>query len=175
MIDTPSVQTPKELHAKASTTLPSDTSDKNLAGVHDAAGQAGSVDGAQGRAELDNAVRQVILAVDSLVAGGDVAEVAGLLHAVWWGHGLEREQAVVAVHLRSCPSRDAPAEPIVSLFLDTPVPALPGQAATEPPREYTVGVPPPPPAIDNGTGLPPPCSGKLDMDGSSCKNWHSSP
>jgi len=46
------------------------------------------------------AVRQVILAVDSLVAGGDVAEVAGLLHAVWWGHGLKREQAVVAVHLR---------------------------------------------------------------------------
>lgn len=30
------------------------------------------------------AVRQVILAVDSLVAGGDIAEIAGLLHAVWW-------------------------------------------------------------------------------------------
>lgn len=46
------------------------------------------------------AVRQVILAVDSLVAGGDVAEVAGLLHAVWWGEGLEGEQAVVTIHLR---------------------------------------------------------------------------
>ena len=46
------------------------------------------------------AVRQVILAVYSLVAWGDVAKVAGLLHAVWWGEGLEGEQAVVAVHLR---------------------------------------------------------------------------
>ena len=46
------------------------------------------------------AVRQIILAVDRLVAGGDVAEVAGLLHAVWWGKRLEGEQAVVAVHLR---------------------------------------------------------------------------
>lgn len=46
------------------------------------------------------AVRQVVLAVDCLVAGGDVAEVAGLLQAVWWGEGLEGEQAVVAVHLR---------------------------------------------------------------------------
>lgn len=35
------------------------------------------------------AVRQVILTVDCLVAGGDVAKVAGLLHAVWWGEGLE--------------------------------------------------------------------------------------
>lgn len=46
------------------------------------------------------AVRQVILAVDSLVAGGDVAEVAGLLHAVWWEEGLKGEQAVVAINLR---------------------------------------------------------------------------
>lgn len=46
------------------------------------------------------AVGQVVLAVDSLVAGGDVAEVAGLLHAVWWWEGLEGEEAVVAVHLR---------------------------------------------------------------------------
>lgn len=46
------------------------------------------------------AVRQVILAVDRLVAGGDVAEIAGLLHAVWWREGLEGEEAVVAVHLR---------------------------------------------------------------------------
>lgn len=46
------------------------------------------------------AVRQVILAVDGLVAGGDVAEVAGLLHAVGWREGLEGEEAVVAVHLR---------------------------------------------------------------------------
>lgn len=46
------------------------------------------------------AVRKVILAVDSLVAGGHVAEVAGLLHAVWWRQGLKREEAVVAVHLR---------------------------------------------------------------------------
>lgn len=44
------------------------------------------------------AVRQVILAVDRLVARGDVAEVAGLLHAVWWGKGLKRKQAMVAVH-----------------------------------------------------------------------------
>lgn len=34
--------------------VPCLASDKNLAGVHDAAGEAGSVDGAQGRAELDN-------------------------------------------------------------------------------------------------------------------------
>lgn len=46
------------------------------------------------------AVRQVILAVDGLVAGGDVAEIAGLLHAVWWEEGLEGEQAVVAIHIR---------------------------------------------------------------------------
>ena len=46
------------------------------------------------------AVGQVILAVDCLVAGSDVAEVAGLLHAVWWREGLEGEQAVVTVHLR---------------------------------------------------------------------------
>lgn len=46
------------------------------------------------------AVRQVILAVDGLVAGSDVAEVAGLLHAVWRGQRLEGEEAVVAVHLR---------------------------------------------------------------------------
>lgn len=45
-------------------------------------------------------VRQVILAVDGLVAGGDVAEVAGLLYAVWWGEWLKGEQAVVAIHLR---------------------------------------------------------------------------
>ena len=45
------------------------------------------------------AVRQVIFAVDCLVAGGDVAEVAGLLHAVWWREGFEGEEAVVAVHL----------------------------------------------------------------------------
>lgn len=45
------------------------------------------------------AVRQVILAVDSLVAGGDVAEVAGLLHAVGWRKRFKREQAVVTVHL----------------------------------------------------------------------------
>lgn len=46
------------------------------------------------------AVGQIILAVDCLVAGGDIAEVAGLLHAVWWREGLEGKQAVVAVHLR---------------------------------------------------------------------------
>lgn len=34
--------------------IPGLASDKNLAGVHDTAGKAGSVDGAQGRAELDN-------------------------------------------------------------------------------------------------------------------------
>lgn len=34
--------------------VPGLASDKNLAGVHDTAGQAGSVDGAQGRAELHN-------------------------------------------------------------------------------------------------------------------------
>lgn len=34
--------------------VPGLASDKNLAGVHDTAGQAGSVDGAQGRAELDD-------------------------------------------------------------------------------------------------------------------------
>lgn len=34
--------------------LPSLASDENLAGVHDAAGQAGRVDGAQRRAELDD-------------------------------------------------------------------------------------------------------------------------
>lgn len=34
--------------------LPGLASDENLAGVHDAAGQAGRVDGAQRRAELDN-------------------------------------------------------------------------------------------------------------------------
>lgn len=45
------------------------------------------------------AVRQVILAVDSLVAGGDVAEVAGLLHTVRWWEWFKGEQAVVAVHL----------------------------------------------------------------------------
>lgn len=46
------------------------------------------------------AVRQVVLAVHCLVAGGDVAEVAGLLHAVGWREGFEGKQAVVAVHLR---------------------------------------------------------------------------
>lgn len=46
------------------------------------------------------AVRQVVLAVDCLVAGGDVAEVAGLLHAVGRREGFEGKQAVVAVHLR---------------------------------------------------------------------------
>lgn len=46
------------------------------------------------------AVRQVVLAVDCLVARCDVAEVAGLLHAIWWREGLEGEEAVVAVHLR---------------------------------------------------------------------------
>lgn len=45
-------------------------------------------------------VRQVVLAVHRLVAGGDVAEVAGLLHAVGWREGLKGKQAVVAVHLR---------------------------------------------------------------------------
>lgn len=34
--------------------LPGLASDKNLAGVHDTAGQARSVDGAQSRAELDD-------------------------------------------------------------------------------------------------------------------------
>lgn len=34
--------------------LPGLASDKNLAGVHDTAGQAGSVDGAQSRAQLDD-------------------------------------------------------------------------------------------------------------------------
>lgn len=46
------------------------------------------------------AVRQIILAVDRFVAGGDVAEVAGLLHAVWWGKRLQGKQAMIAVHLR---------------------------------------------------------------------------
>lgn len=46
------------------------------------------------------AVRQVVLAVHCLVAGGDVAEVAGLLHAVGWREGFKGKQAVVAVHLR---------------------------------------------------------------------------
>lgn len=46
------------------------------------------------------AVRQIILAVDRLITGGDVTEVAGLLHAVWWREGLEGKQAVVAVNLR---------------------------------------------------------------------------
>lgn len=46
------------------------------------------------------AVGQVVLAVHCLVAGGDVAEVAGLLHAVGWREGFEGKQAVVAVHLR---------------------------------------------------------------------------
>lgn len=46
------------------------------------------------------AVRQIILAVDRLITGGDVTEVAGLLHAVWRGEGLEGKQAVVAVNLR---------------------------------------------------------------------------
>lgn len=45
-------------------------------------------------------IRHVILAVDRFVAGGNVAEIAGLLHAVWWREGLQRKQAVVAVHLR---------------------------------------------------------------------------
>lgn len=34
--------------------VPGLASNKNLAGVHDTAGEAGSVDGAQGRAELDD-------------------------------------------------------------------------------------------------------------------------
>lgn len=77
--------------------------------------------------------------------------------------------------VKSCPSRVVPAGPSASLFLGTPVPAPPGQAAAEPPREYAAGVPPPP-AMDNGTGLlPPPCSGRFAMDGSSWRNWHSSP
>lgn len=46
------------------------------------------------------AVRQIILAVDRLITGGDVTEVAGLLHAVWRGEGFEGKQAVVAVNLR---------------------------------------------------------------------------
>lgn len=46
------------------------------------------------------AVGQVILAVDRLVAGGDVAEVAGLLHVVGWRKRFKWEQAMVAVHLR---------------------------------------------------------------------------
>lgn len=46
------------------------------------------------------AVRQVILGVDSLVARGNVAKVAGLLHAVWWEERLKGEQTVVAIHLR---------------------------------------------------------------------------
>lgn len=46
------------------------------------------------------AVRQIVLAVDRLITGGDVTEVAGLLHAVWWREGLEGKQAVVAVNLR---------------------------------------------------------------------------
>lgn len=46
------------------------------------------------------AVRQVILAVDRLIARGDVTKVAGLLHTVWWREGLKGKQAVVAVHLR---------------------------------------------------------------------------
>lgn len=45
-------------------------------------------------------IRQVVLAVHRLVAGGDVAEVAGLLHAVGWREGLEGKEAVVAVHFR---------------------------------------------------------------------------
>lgn len=57
--------------------------------------------------------------------------------------------------VKSCASRVVPAGPNASLFLGTPVPAPPGQAAAEPPREYAAGVPPPP-AIDNGTGLLPP-------------------
>lgn len=77
--------------------------------------------------------------------------------------------------VNNCPSRVVPAGPNASLFLDTPVPPPPGQAAVEPPREYPAGVPPPP-AMDNGTGLlPPPCSDRLAMDGSSWRNWHSSP
>lgn len=46
------------------------------------------------------AVRQIVLAVDRLITGGDVTKVAGLLHAVWWREGLEGKQAVVAVDLR---------------------------------------------------------------------------
>lgn len=33
-------------------------------------------------------IRKIILAVDRFVAGGDIAEVAGLLHAVWRWEGL---------------------------------------------------------------------------------------
>lgn len=46
------------------------------------------------------AVRQVVLAVDGLVAGSDVAEVTGLLQAVGRWDRLQGKQAVVAVHLR---------------------------------------------------------------------------
>lgn len=46
------------------------------------------------------AVRQVILAVDRLIARGNVTKVAGLLHTIWWREGLKGKQAVVAVHLR---------------------------------------------------------------------------
>lgn len=46
------------------------------------------------------AVRQVILAVDRLIARGDITEVAGLLHTIWWKEGLKGKQAVVAIHLR---------------------------------------------------------------------------
>lgn len=46
------------------------------------------------------AIRQVILAVDRLIARGNVTKVAGLLHAIWWREGLKGKQAVVAVHLR---------------------------------------------------------------------------
>lgn len=45
-------------------------------------------------------VRQVIFAVDRLIAGGDVTEIAGLLHTIRWREGLKGKQAVVTVHLR---------------------------------------------------------------------------
>lgn len=45
-------------------------------------------------------VGKVIFAVDSLVTGSDVTEVAGLLQAVGRGEGFQGEEAVVAVHLR---------------------------------------------------------------------------
>lgn len=46
------------------------------------------------------AVRQVIFAVDCLVTGSDVTEVAGFLKTVWWGKGFQGKEAVVTVYLR---------------------------------------------------------------------------
>lgn len=45
-------------------------------------------------------VRQVVFAVDRLVTGSDVIEVAGFLEAVGGKKGLQGKEAMVAVHLR---------------------------------------------------------------------------